>query len=89
MLNDLRARRFRYNELELAPVLDHLDRNAAGFADEAARLAPGHLQRVATRLPAESRTASWLIRQVMHEGRHHMHDIEEIGQAVQGSSRAD
>ena len=37
MLNDLRVRRFRYNERELAAVLDELTAAATGFCEEARR----------------------------------------------------
>lgn len=79
MLNDLRAHRFRYNELDPAAVLDELARTAAGFCDEVATMGPNDWQRVVTRLPGEERTALWLIRQAMHEGQHHLHDIHRVG----------
>jgi DinB superfamily len=82
MLNDLRARRFRYNELAAGPVLDEVAANVAGFRDEAARLTPADWDRVATRLPGETRTARWLARQAMHEGRHHLGDIRRVADAV-------
>lgn len=82
MLNDLRARRFRYNELDLPAVLDELAANAQGFCDEVARLSGDDLTRTASRLPGETRTALWLIRQAMHEGVHHLRDVSEIGRAV-------
>lgn len=37
MFNDLRARRFRYNDCDLAATLDELAAAAAGFRDEVAR----------------------------------------------------
>lgn len=84
MLNDLRARRFRYNELELDGVLDELGANAAGFCDEIGRCRPGDWERVVSRLPDERRTARWLVRQAAHEGRHHLEDIRRTGTAVSG-----
>lgn len=73
MLNDLRARRFRYNERDVEAVLDELDATAAGFCEEVARM--NQWDRLITRLPGEHRTARWLVRQAMHEGRHHLDDI--------------
>ena len=82
MLNDLRARRFRYNERDVGAVLDELDANAAGFCDEADRVGPGDWARTVTRLPGEQRTARWLVRQAVHEGQHHLGDIRRLGQAA-------
>jgi hypothetical protein len=81
MLNDLRARRFRYNERDVGPVLDELAATAAGCAGEIARAGPRDWDRVATRLPGEQRTARWLVRQAMHEGVHHLDDIRRVGRA--------
>lgn len=73
MLNDLRARRFRYNERNVDAVLDELSATAAGFCAEVARM--NQWDRLVTRLPGEHRTARWLVRQAMHEGQHHLDDI--------------
>lgn len=78
MFNDLRARRFRYNDCDIAATLDELAAAVAGFRDEVARTADW--DRVATRLPGERRTARWLVRQAMHEGVHHLADIQRIGE---------
>ena len=82
MLNDLRARRFRYNERDVVPILDELAANAAGFCEEIARAGPQDWDRVATRRPGEQRSARWLVRQAMHEGVHHLADIRAVGTAV-------
>lgn len=84
MLNDLRARRFRYNERVLTAVLEELEANTAGFCEEVAHVEPGGWERVATRLPGEQRTAMWMVRQSMHEGRHHIADIRAVANAVAG-----
>lgn len=84
MLNDLRARRFRYNERDVSAVLDELEATAAGFCEEATHMGPHDWDRVVTRLPGEQRTARWLIRQAMHEGQHHRRDIKDVGIAVAG-----
>jgi hypothetical protein len=80
MLNDLRAVRFRYRDRQLGPVLDELAAHLAGFCDEIDRTT--NWTRTATRLPAEERSALWLVRQALHEGRHHTGDIEAVGRAV-------
>ena len=56
---------------ELAAVVD-------GFTDEVADTRPGEWGRVVTRLPGEERTALWLVRQALHEGAHHLHDVERV-----------
>lgn len=78
MFNDLRARRFRYNETDVAAVLDELAAYVAGFRDEIARIADDEWDRVGSRLPGEVRTARWLVRQATHEGVHHIGDIAAI-----------
>lgn len=81
MLNDLRARRFRYNERNAEFLLDELAAVAGGFCEEVARMRPECWERVVTRLPTEERTARWLLRQAMHEGVHHINDIRNVGMA--------
>jgi len=75
MFSDLRAARFRYAQLPLAPVLDELADHVVGFREEAATFAPADWQRTVSRRPDEVRTARWLVRQALHEGRHHLTDI--------------
>lgn len=87
MLNDLRARRFRYNDRDLTATLDELQAATAGFCAEIARTSAGDWDRTATRLPTEQRTARWLVRQAMHEGIHHIGDIRRIGQVLAGPAR--
>lgn len=82
MLNDLRVRRFRYNERDVGAVLDELAAAVAGFCDEVARNRPDQWDRLVTRLPGEVRTARWLVRQAMHEGRHHLDDVHNTATAV-------
>jgi hypothetical protein len=85
MLNDLRVRRFRYNERELPAVLDELDAAVVGCGEEFGRMAPTDWDRQVTRLPGEWRTARWLVRQAAHEGTHHCADIEQVRESVLGS----
>jgi hypothetical protein len=79
MFNDLRARRFHYNDCDLSVTLDELAAAASGFCEQVARTEGRDWDRIATRLPGEDRTARWLVRQAMHEGVHHLGDIRRIG----------
>ncbi|HEY1841344.1 MAG TPA: DinB family protein [Mycobacterium sp.] len=79
MFNDLRARRFRYNDCDLGATLNELAAAAAGFREQVARTGERDWDQVATRLPGEQRTARWLVRQAMHEGVHHLADIRRVG----------
>jgi uncharacterized damage-inducible protein DinB len=79
MFNDLRARRFRYNDCDVEATLGELAAAAAGFCEQVARTEEGEWDRIGTRLPGEDRTARWLVRQAMHEGVHHLGDIHRIG----------
>jgi hypothetical protein len=82
MLNDLRVRRFRYADSDVAAVLDELTAAVAGVGDEVRRLGPGGWDRTVTRLPGEERTARWLLRHAAHEGRHHLDDVRLVGSAA-------
>jgi len=82
MLNDLRARRFRYLEHDPNAVLDELGWAAQGLSDEARRVADEGWDRVATRLPGEERTARWLVRHAAHEGRHHLADVVAVHRSL-------
>jgi hypothetical protein len=82
MLNDLRVRRFRHNERDLAAVLDELAAAVTGFCEEARRNQGEQWDRTVTRLPGEERTARWLVRQALHEGLHHVADIRRVGEAA-------
>jgi hypothetical protein len=76
MFNDLRARWFRYNRRYLPGVLDELDDSVAGFSDEVATFRDDDWTRTAVRRNDE-RSAGWMLRNVMHEGVHHVQDITE------------
>lgn len=65
VFTELRARRFRYDECDMAATLNELAVAVAGFCVEIARTGERDWDRVATRLPAEQRTARWLVRQAM------------------------
>jgi hypothetical protein len=80
MLNDLRARRFRYTDSDPIAMLDELASATTGFSEEVADTKERDWDRTAARLPGEQRTARWLVRQAMHEGVHHLADIRRIAQ---------
>jgi uncharacterized damage-inducible protein DinB len=82
MFGDLRAQRLRYNDLPLDAVLAELVFAAQGFCDEVADTADDEWGRHVRRLPGEDRTALWLVRHAMHEGVHHVRDIERIAALV-------
>lgn len=83
MLNDLRVRRFGYNERDVDAVLDGLAATiVVGFCDEVARNRQVQWSRLVTRLPGEVRTARWLVKQAKHKGRHHLDDIRGTAAAV-------
>lgn len=84
LFNDLRAQRFRYNERDLTAVIDELSSAIAGFLEEVALTSGPDWERTATRLPGETRTARWVVRQAMHEGVHHLADIRRIGSSSDG-----
>jgi len=63
-------------------VLDELADNVHGLRAEVDRVPDGGWDRQATRRPDELRTARWLVRQAMHEGVHHLRDIQAVGAAA-------
>jgi uncharacterized damage-inducible protein DinB len=85
MFGDLRAERLRYNDLAADAVLHELALAASGFCEEVADTADDEWERRVRRLPGEDRTALWLVRHAMHEGVHHVRDIERIGGLVTSS----
>lgn len=84
MLNDLRARRFRYNDRALDGLRDELAACAAGLGEEIDRLTPPDRERTVTRLAGEHRTARWLVRQAAHEVTHHLGDIRQCLDPITG-----
>jgi hypothetical protein len=73
MYNDLRARRFDYAHADLAAVRAESRAAAAGLTAEIARITDA--DRLVSRLPGEHRSTRWLVRQTLHEVRHHTLDI--------------
>ena len=82
MLNDLRARRFRYNERDLPAVVEELGPTVSGCAEEIGRVRSHDWSRLVVRLPGEERSLLWLVRQAMHEGLHHLGDIRRLGEEL-------
>jgi hypothetical protein len=89
MLNDLRARRFRYADCDVPAVLGELAAAVAGVGDELRRIGPDGWDRRVLRLhrpaqapaasmPGEVRTVRWLVRNAAHEGRHHLADVQRL-----------
>jgi hypothetical protein len=78
MFNDLRARLFRYNQADLAAVLEEATATAAGLCEEISQMTGPDWDRVVLRQPGEQRTTRWLVRQAMHEGLHHLADIAAV-----------
>jgi hypothetical protein len=75
MRNDEHAEQGTYNQQPLAAVLLDLERNADRFAALTSEIREPQWSRTAVRLPRERRTVLWMVRQVAHEGLHHLHDI--------------
>lgn len=86
MFNDLRAARFAYARRDLDAVLAELADDIDGFRAEVARVPADGWDRTCTRLPHEPRTARWLVRQALHEGVHHLLDVEEVARQVRKQS---
>jgi hypothetical protein len=88
MFNDLRAARFRYNELPLDAVLAEMAANARGLGEQIAATSHADLARIVTRRPDEVRSVLWLVRQTAHETVHHLGDLgvlyRDVGQPGHG-----
>jgi hypothetical protein len=78
MFNDLRAARFGYAHRQVAAVMAEIADDRDGFLTEVARMPANEWHRRLRRLPGETRTATWLVRQTMHESEHHLLDITRI-----------
>jgi DNA segregation ATPase FtsK/SpoIIIE, S-DNA-T family len=78
MQREERVTRDRYNEQDVEVVLDQLADGATRFADACDALTSDQWQRTAIYNwpePAE-RTMAWVLRHTVHEGIHHLADIE-------------
>jgi hypothetical protein len=80
MGRDERAIRDRYNDQDPSVVADHLDRAAQEIAGAFAALDEGQWLRTGIYnwpAPAE-RTMTWLGQHTIHEGHHHLRDIDTV-----------
>lgn len=78
MHNQRRAARDGYNRQLPSQVLDALEVNVGNFLKQLDAIDGTRWTRTVTRLPGETRTVLWLVRQAAHEGRHHLRDITSI-----------
>ena len=78
MLNDLRARRFRYVDADPQADTRRAGPRRRRGSDEIARISADDWARTVTRLPGEERTVRWLVRHAAHECRHHLADIARV-----------
>lgn len=83
MHNQRRAERDAYNRQLPSQVLDALEVNARGLLEQIDAIDGTQWTRTVTRLPGETRTVLWLVRQAAHEGRHHLRDIASIRSRVE------
>lgn len=66
-----------YNALEPAQVMDELEANSTRVAARAERELPEHWSRAA-RMGSEAMDAGWVLRHAVHEGSHHLRDVEKV-----------
>jgi hypothetical protein len=78
MRRDVRAVEERYNEQDAWVVLDELAAGAEALADAFAALSPSEWLRTGGYVwpNPQSRTMEWIGRNTVHEGEHHLLDIE-------------
>src|SRR4051794_28323536 len=80
---DARAAERSYNEMEPREVLDWLQRSATTTADTAASFTPDDWSRKA-KYPYGERELIDVLRNMVHEGVHHLRDVENVLRAVIG-----
>ena len=80
---DERADERRYNEMEPEQVLDWLERSATKGADTVEGLSADDFSRKAT-YPYGERELIDVLRNMVHEGYHHLRDIENVLRKVVG-----
>jgi len=80
---DERAIDRSYNDMEPAEVLDWLQRSATTAADTAAGFTPDDWSRTAE-YPYGERELIDILRNMVHEGVHHLRDVENVLRAVIG-----
>jgi DinB superfamily len=74
---DAIARNESYNAADPGEVLDSVSQQTARFADRARSLSEPDLDRVVIRAGNEV-TVSFMIRNVAHEGHHHLQDVQRL-----------
>ena len=80
---DHRAADRRYNEMDPGEVLNWLERSATKAADTVDGLSAGDFSRKAT-YPYGERDLIDVLRNMVHEGHHHLRDVERVLRAVIG-----
>ena len=80
---DSRAAERRYNDMDPREVLDWLERSATGAADTVEGLSANDVSRKAT-YPYGQRELIDVVRNMVHEGYHHLRDTERVLRAVVG-----
>ena len=80
---DSRAADRRYNDMDPREVLDWLERSATGAADTVEGLSANDISRKAT-YPYGQRELIDVVRNMVHEGYHHLRDAERVLRAVVG-----
>ena len=78
---DERAVSANYNERDIEEVLTQLQGSAQTMADAAAGVAPADWNRTA-QFPWGERDALTMLRNAVHEGHHHLRDIERVLEQV-------
>jgi hypothetical protein len=71
------AQELRYNEADLDEVLDRLEQQSRRFAARVRPLTDDDLERVVINAGRE-RTVRYMIRNVAHEGHHHLLDVQRL-----------
>jgi hypothetical protein len=80
---DERAAERRYNDMDPREVLDWLERSANNAADTISRFSPEDWSRKAV-FDFGERELIDMVRNMVHEGSHHLRDVERVLRAVVG-----
>lgn len=80
---DERAQMQRYNEQDPAVVLDHLDKASSSLAAAVDRVDSGSWGNTAS-FPFGERDLLTMVRTAVHEGSHHLRDVERVLATVRG-----
>jgi hypothetical protein len=74
---DARVRDEHFETQSVESVLDRLEAAATAFADAIAHLSHDQLERTFLRATTP-RTVRWIYQQVVHEGSHHLRDVDRV-----------